>query len=718
MKTFLSAMLTSIVLLVYAQRFNYPPSRTVEVADNYFGNVISDPYRWLEDMNSPEVQAWFRTQSDFSKQYLDRISGRDHLLAQIKTLANLKGDAVRNIFRSGDFYYFTKILKGASFGNLYRRNRKTGTEELFFDGQQYKKGSQIKQYVVNQQQNMMALKIQDEGSELCEVIFMRLPEKKILKDRLYPIWSEFDVSFLPDGKSLLYTQMTTSDLNSKEVLKNMAAKLHVIGDDVNIDRILASAGNNPELGLVPERFPSLSISTDGKYVFLSLGAAANYTSAFYTETKNLGTARVAWKPLIRESDQISQFFSFGDQLFFSTFKEAPNFRIGVTRLTKPDFENAKFVVPQEKEVITLMNATKNNLFFAKSNGVTQNVYRLDPKNFKIEKLELPGGVNIPFVLNADKTDEIVIVNTNWLTPYSFLEYDPKDVSIPRKSIWMNKESGFPDFEKQFQISEIEIPGHDGVMIPLSLIYPKNMKKDGNSICYITGYGGYGISFYPIFLGAEISFLQQGGMIAIAHVRGGGEKGEEWHQMGMKGQKANTWKDFISASEYLIQEGYTSSQKLIGEGTSAGGILIGRAVTERPDLFAVAVNNVGMTQVLRSENTANGDNHIPEMGSVKNKDDISALIEMDAQSKIKTGVKYPAIYTITGINDARVVPWMPAKFTAAMQASTSSDKPVFLWVNYRGGHAANDLGDYQTELANLYSFLFWQTGHPDFQLKME
>ncbi|MEA5046128.1 MAG: prolyl oligopeptidase family serine peptidase, partial [Petrimonas sp.] len=400
---------------------------------------------------------------------------------------------------------------------------------------------------------------------------------------------------------------------------------------------------------------------------------------------------------------------FGNQLFFLTFKDAPNFKIGVTDIKNPDFEKAKTIVPNGDETITSLDISKNYLFFAKSNGITQNLYRIDPKNNEIHKIETPGGVNLGFSINGMESDEIAIINSNWLSPDYFLEYDLARQQPAIKSSWLNSDSRFPDFSRLYDIKEIEVPGHDGVMIPLSIVFPKNIKLDGSTPCFITGYGGYGYSFYPFFLGEEIAFLQQGGMIAIAHVRGGGEKGEEWHQAGMKADKPNTWKDFISCAEYLIRAKYTSARKITGEGASAGGILIGRAITERPDLFAVAINIVGMTQTLRNEVTANGDNQIPEIGSVKNKEDIDALIEMDVQSKIRKGVKYPAVLTITGINDSRVVPWMPAKFTAALQANSTSGKPVLLSVNYKAGHGVNDIKDYQKLLADMFSFALWQTG---------
>jgi hypothetical protein len=212
-----------------------------------------------------------------------------------------------------------------------------------------------------------------------------------------------------------------------------------------------------------------------------------------------------------------------------------------------------------------------------------------------------------------------------------------------------------------QIVRIEIKSHDGVMVPLSIIYPKNMKMDGSNPAYITGYGGYGFSYEPRFSTRLSVLLEQGVVIAIAHVRGGGEKGEKWHEEGMKATKPNTWKDFIACSEYLVNQKYTSPSKLIGNGVSAGGILIGRAITERPDLFAVAIAEVGMTNTLRSETTANGPNQIPEIGSIKNEEDTKHLIEMDAQSKVKKGGKYPAVIICDFSSEIIVNNWVFRSF---------------------------------------------------------
>lgn len=252
------------------------------------------------------------------------------------------------------------------------------------------------------------------------------------------------------------------------------------------------------------------------------------------------------------------------------------------------------------------------------------------------------------------------------------------------------------------------------MMPLSIIYNKNVKKDGSAVCYMYGYGAYSISMTPYFSPLDLALLNKGIVLAVSHVRGGSEKGDDWYKAGYKKTKPNTWKDFIACGEYLIKNGYTSAGKLIGEGTSAGGILIGRAITERPDLFAAAISNVGCNNALRMENSANGSANTPEFGTVKDSAECMALHEMDAMQHVKEGVKYPAVVCIAGMNDPRVVAWQPAKFAAALQNASTSGKPVLLQVNYDNGHFTEEKKVTFRNFANMYSFVLWQAGHPDFQ----
>jgi prolyl oligopeptidase len=230
------------------------------------------------------------------------------------------------------------------------------------------------------------------------------------------------------------------------------------------------------------------------------------------------------------------------------------------------------------------------------------------------------------------------------------------------------------------------------------------------------YGAYGISMTPYFSVRENALAVRGVVVAIPHVRGGSEKGEEWYRAGYKTTKPNTWKDFISCGEYLIDKGYTSPQHLAGTGTSAGGILISRAITERPDLFAAAICNVGCANAMRLEFGANGPVNIPEFGTVKDSVECKALYEMDGMQHVVSGTKYPAVICIGGWNDPRVVAWQPGKFAAALQNASASGKPVLLKINYDNGHFTEDKNVTFANFANQFAFVMWQCGHPDFQPK--
>jgi len=265
------------------------------------------------------------------------------------------------------------------------------------------------------------------------------------------------------------------------------------------------------------------------------------------------------------------------------------------------------------------------------------------------------------------------------------------------------------------VEEVEVPGHDGTMIPLSIIHRKDIKLDGSSPCILEGYGAYGISWTPGF-SPRYSVANRGVVVAYAHVRGGSEKGEAWYRAGFKTTKPNTWKDFISAAEYLISKGYTSRERLTGRGTSAGGILVSRAVTERPDLFAAAVVNVGVANAMRAEFSPNGPVNTPEFGTVQDPIEAQALYQMDGLQHVMPGVRYPAILGVAGWNDPRVVPWEPGKFVAAIQQASTSGRPALLLINYDNGHFTEEKSVTYRNFANQFAFALWQAGHKAYQPK--
>jgi len=300
----------------------------------------------------------------------------------------------------------------------------------------------------------------------------------------------------------------------------------------------------------------------------------------------------------------------------------------------------------------------------------------------------------------------------WTKAFKVYAYDPKTNQVTDTKL---QPVGPYDDPVNVELVEVKARSYDGALIPLSIVHPKGMKLDGSNPTLISGYGAYGYSQDPFFFPAQLAWYERGGIWAVCHVRGGGEYGEEWHLAGKGPTKPNTWRDFIACAEYLVENKYTSPVHLAGQGASAGGILIGRAITERPDLFAAALDSVGMSDMVRVEAMANGIGSINEFGSTRTEDGFRALYAMSSYHHIKDQTLYPAVLLTAGINDPRVDPWQPAKMAARLQSATSSGKPVLLRVDYEGGHGVGDSEkQFQERYADEVSFLLWQFGVPEFQ----
>jgi prolyl oligopeptidase len=710
------AVLVFITSQITQAQYQYPTTPEHPVVDDYFGTKITDPYRWMEDMNNPEVQKWFKDQAEFSNAIIKKIPGRDGLFKRMKEIQALGGDDYETIKQSGENYYYTIHKKEENISKLYYRKGINGNEILLLDPDTFKKGATITRFVISPDRKKLAITLSEDGAEVCDLLIMDIESKTFLPDKLTPVWSEFNFDFTPDSKAIVYTKMSTNDSNSDDFLKNMKSLLHVIGTNPETDKILASKDNNPNLNILSEQFPETQFSDDYSYMLLEIGSTKSEILSFYAPISELNNATIKWEPLIKYEDEITSSYIIGDKLFFLTHKNAPNYKIGYTDIKKPDFNNAKIIIPETDKVLRRMQKSKNFIYYSLSDGINQDKYLINAKTLESKMIPLPKGSNGGVALDSRGNDNMMFFNNGWITPFTSYDYNATSGKLKKSEQFVSSDA-YPDYSKQYAVKEIEVKSHDGIMIPLSIVYPKNIKMDGSTPCYITGYGAYGSSRTPYFIGPSLmALLEQNTVIAFPHIRGGGEKGKKWHTAGMKATKPNTWKDFIACSEYLIKEKYTSSEKIIGNGASMGGILIGRAVTERPDLFKVALIEVGCTNTLRMETTPNGPNQIPEIGSLKNEEDVKHIIEMDAQSKVKKGQKYPAILIRTGINDPRVTPWEPGKFAAVLQNYNSSENPILLHVNYANGHFSNDLDVTFGDNADMFSFALWQVGNSKFQIK--
>jgi prolyl oligopeptidase len=423
------------------------------------------------------------------------------------------------------------------------------------------------------------------------------------------------------------------------------------------------------------------------------------------------SAKTAWKKVADEADAVTSFDVHGESLFLVSHKDASRFKVLRTSLENPDLNHATAVVPASDVVVVGISAASDALY----------VQDLDGGLGRLRRLPYLGGSSQPVKLPFEGAIQTLVTNPTesgaWLELTSWTK-SPLWYSLDASSGKLT-DTGLvapsPVDYSQVESEEVKARSADGTMVPLSIIHKRGIALDGSHPTWLEGYGAYGITLDPTFRPTLLAFFERGGIFAVAHVRGGGEYGEDWHAGGQKLTKQHTIDDMLAGAQYLIDHKYTSAAHLAGEGTSAGGVTIGGAITQRPDLFGAALIRVGDSDSLRSELMASGPANIPEFGTVKEPDGFKGLFAMDAYQHVKPNTKYPAVLLTTGANDPRVAPWQAAKMAARLQVSTTSGKPVLLRVDYDAGHG---LGSTKTqrdgELADEIAFLFWQLGVPEFQ----
>lgn len=690
-----------------------PATPKQPVTDTYFGKQVVDNYRWLEDMSNPATQAWFKAQGDYTNAVLAQIPGRDKLIQTFVDYDKLLTVRYGEIKKRGNSYFYRKTLPNENVGKLYSRTGKTGAETLLFDPSAYDKTKTylMTAFVPTADGRKMAIGLQEGGAELSTVRVMDVATKTFGPESITAIHGG-GVTWLPDNSGFLYTPQNSSDPKDPKGTLDTKARLHKLGTDPAMDPELLSRAKNPDMGIRSDQYPILYTSDDDTQLYGFLSSVDRRVDAFVASVADLTKPAIAWKRLATPADSVYDFYKLGQQIYLYSVKGAPNGQILVTDADNPNPATAIVLLPQSKKNITRIITTKDVLFVTLNDGINDEIRQYDTRTKQWANVPIPGtgtmGVD-PY--DAPRSNEVLTYITSWNNPGTAYDYnsDTKKIAVSTFDV-QPKYPGVADIV----VEELEIPGHDGTMIPLSLVYKKGLKRDGSTVCFMTGYGAYGSSATPYFSRRNLALLNKGVILAETHPRGGSEKGQNWYKAGYKTTKPNTWKDFISSGEYLIKNGYTSPQHLIGEGTSAGGVLIGRAITERPDLFAAAISNVSCSNALRFENSPNGPVNAPEFGTVKDSTECMALYEMDAFQHVKEGTKYPAVMCVGGMNDPRVIVWQPGKFAAALQNATASGKPVVMQVNYDNGHFTEDKAVTFRNFANMYAFALWQAGHPDFQ----
>ncbi|MCU7617014.1 prolyl oligopeptidase family serine peptidase [Chryseobacterium sp. PBS4-4] len=696
-------------------QYKYPETKKELVSDTYFGKKVEDSYRWLEDIKDPKVLDWFKGQENFTNAQLSKIPNQNKIIQELKELDKIIAVKYIPAAIEGGKYFYKKRLPDESVLKLYYRQSKNGKEVLLFDPQNYIAGKVMDYAVsVSHDGSRLVFNLSEVGSELGDVKIMDVATGKFLPD----VIPHSNGGFV-DGSNteIMYGEAKSYDTHDPEVWLNSKTKLHVLGTDNSKDLLLASAKKYPDLNILPSEYPDMYISKNSPYIFLSKATVENYKEMFYAPASELKKERINWKPFCTKKDEIWNFFVKGDDVYLLTTKGNSKFRLVKTSLSKLDFANAKEVASGDKEwKLSSVTQSKDYLvYFKTKNELVVEPFYYDLKTGKTTKIETPLKGNVEATALSKNSNELTLINVGWNLPINFYTYDVDSKNFSKGPFSMD--INFPNLEN-IVFEEIEVPSHDGAMVPLSIMYDKTkLKKDGSNIAFMQGYGAYGMSSTPYFSTRYLPLLNRGVVLAFAHIRGGGEKGRDWYLAGKKVTKPNTWKDFNACAEYLIKNKYSSSDKFGISGASAGGILIGRAITERPDLYKVAIPKVGCLNALRMEFSPNGPGNIPEFGTVKDETEFKALWEMDAFHHIEKGTKYPAQLITTGFNDSRVESYIPAKFAAKMQDENASKNPVLLYVDYKAGHFGGSTVDEQfVQVAREYSFLLWQCGDKDFQMK--
>ena len=689
------------------------------VTENFYGTAVTDPYRYFEDMKNPQTIAYFKDQNAYARAVLAKLGApRQQLFDRIKQLDNA-GVSVSSVTRDGPNYFYEKLKPGENSEKLYMRGP-DGQERVLVDPD--KLASAGKHYTINYflpslDGKYVAYGISEGGSEASVIRVVDTATGEVLPDAIDRAYFVGVTSWLPDNKSFYYVRFPALKPGEPETDKETRAVnyLHVLGSDPDKDVAVFGYGVDPKITFAPTDFPIVAYSPASQH---TLGIVAhgvqNEVTIYSTASSALASGNAAWTRVATDDDDVTGYDVKGSTIYLQTHKDAPTFKVVATSLDAPDFATAKTVIPASKEVVLQISVAADGLYVRSRLGGFGRIVKValaaDGTPGAAAKIALPYHGALDLMSTDPRVPGAVFGLTGWTHSLLFYAVNAAGQIADTKLKPLS-----PISSAAYTSSEVEARSADGTMVPLSLVYRKGIKRDGSHPVDLEGYGAYGITEDPYFSTTRVAWMERGGIYAVCHSRGGGWYGDAWHTAGMIATKNHTWEDFIACGQWLVDHKYTSKAHLGGEGTSAGGISIGRAITTRPDLFAAALDVVGASNALRSEFTPNGPPNVPEFGSVKTEAGFRALYAMDAYQHVVDGTAYPGVMLVTGYNDPRVSSWELAKFAARLQQASSSGRPILLRVDYDAGHGFLAASRHQTEelLTDEYAFLLWQLGDPAF-----
>ena len=679
-------------------KIEYPKTKKVEQIDDYHGTKVSDPYRWLEDDNSAETKAWVEAQNKVTFGYLKTIPEREQLKKRLTELWDYEKYSAP--FKEGGKYFYYKNDGLQNQSVLYVTDAPDKKGRVLLDPNKLSEDGTValSGVSISDDGKIMAYGVSVSGSDWQEWRFRDVESGKDLSDILKDIKFS-SASWSKDNAGIYYSRYPAVDEKKKLTALNYNQKVyyHKLGTPQTEDYVVYERPDDKELGF------SAFVTDDGNWLVIYIWKGTSPQSMVYF--KNLTMERAPIMPLVDKFEAAYDFIgNVGSTFYFRTDKNAPLGKIiSVDALAKD--KNWKTVVPEAKETLESVGFV-NDQFVTEYLKDAYSQIRIYDRNGKfVRNVELPGIGSAGGFGGKREDTETFYSFSSFNTPPTIYRYDIKTgiSEIFRKAdVKINP--------NDFEVKQVFYKSKDGTRVPMFIVHKKGIKLDGTNPTLLYGYGGFNSSQTPAFSVSRLVWMEQGGVYAVANIRGGNEYGEEWHQGGIKLKKQNVFDDFIAAAEFLIKEKYTQPSKLAIQGGSNGGLLVGAVLNQRPDLFGAALPAVGVMDMLRFNQFSAGRYWVDDYGSPTNEDEFKALYAYSPIHNIKAGTKYPAVLITTADHDDRVVPAHSFKYAATIQEAQAGDAPVLIRIETKAGHGAGKpTAKIIEEQADLYGFLMKNLG---------
>ena len=678
----------------------YPETKKVEVVDDYFGTKVVDPYRWLEDNDSPEVAAWVDAENKVTFAYLDQISYRAQLKDRLMKLFNYPKYGAPQ--RRGDQFISSKNDGLQNQSVWYIQTGLDGKPELLLDPNKFSADgtsrlgagptwSQSGRYII--------YGVSQGGSDWNDLYVLDVATRKPLDDHLK--WIKNGGGSWKGDEGFFYSRYPEPEKGRELYSKNefQTVWYHKIGTPQSADELIYEDKENPQ------RFQNVNVTEDGRYALLYISERGKGKDGNALSFRDLTKPDKAFTPIVGDitNDRYGVLDNINGKFLIETNHGAPNSKV---ELYDPANQTWKDVIPEKPEPLENSGTAGGKIFVTYLKDVTTRAY-VYSLNGKLEnEIQFPGlGTANGFGGRDD--DKFVFYGFNSFNqPPTTYKYD-----IATRTSSVFRKVDIPGFNAtDYEVKEVFYKSKDGTSVPMFLTYKKGIKLDGNNPTLLYGYGGFNIVTNPSFSALRIALLEQGFVYASANMRGGGEYGEKWHEAGTKLKKQNVFDDFIAAAEYLIKEKYTSKQKLAIDGASNGGLLVGAVANQRPDLFRAVHQHAGVMDMLRYQKFTIGWNWAADYGrSDASEAEFKALYAYSPVHNVKAGTRYPSILVTTADHDDRVVPAHSFKYAAALQAAQAGDNPVIIRIDTKSGHGASSTTKQLEQTADIYAFIMYNLG---------